>query len=53
MDRGEHGLEEGLQGQGLDLNDHMTDCHSKKFLNHSLVYFHYSQHCLKSPETAT
>lgn len=53
MDRGEDGLEKGLQGQGLDLKNHMTDCHLKKFLSHSLVYFHDSQHCLKSPETVT
>lgn len=30
VDRGEDGLEKGLQGQGLDLKNHMTDCHLKK-----------------------
>lgn len=54
MNGGEDGLEKGLQGQGLDLKKITWQIViQKRFLNHSLVYFHDSQHCPKSPETVT
>lgn len=49
MNRGEDGLEKGLQGQGLDLKNHMTDCHSKKVFKSFFGLFPWFSTLSKKP----